>query len=538
MQSGFLHGSSDLEIRDPMPTSEIEKLERRYAENPQGLTFAPLAEVHRKNGDVPRALELLRAGLELHPNYIPASIVLGRCHWDLGDLPAAESAFAHVLRLDDENVIALKSLADINERLERWGEAQRWLQRLVSVDRSNEEAREQLTRLEAAKERGPRPVPPAASQPAGGGTLPHELDAVQPAASAVSPAPPAASAPSPAVPAPLPVAVQLPVAAPPPAGAPPPPAVEPAALDLTAAIADPPPKAAPEPKAPALNFLDTGETATKSEGKPAEAARPEPPEIAPVPGLNTHEFVPPQENTYRLHPELTRDFEATKEPSVERFDVETAEEVELQSSGASEFRVPNAAEDFMDLAARMNARDAGPPSLPEPPVAHEPAPESRPEVPSLPVKEPLPPSRAEAAPTQSAKPAPTPVEAPLSPTPAARSAASYAARETKGQSVASFFQALLAARPPGSNNSAPGSGAAPEQAESGPSAQDGPTLSFGQEPHPKVPPVSAGGPLKDAAVSFDDFFNAAGGESGTPGGDDSKNDDLDSFQSWLQNLKR
>ncbi|MBA3758936.1 MAG: tetratricopeptide repeat protein, partial [Gemmatimonadales bacterium] len=124
-----------------MATSEIEKLERRYAENPHGLTFAPLAEVHRKNGDVARALELLTAGLELHPNYIPASIVLGRCHQDQGDLPAAEAAFAHVLRLDDENVIALKSLADINERQENFADAENWLRRLVSVDRSNEEAR-------------------------------------------------------------------------------------------------------------------------------------------------------------------------------------------------------------------------------------------------------------------------------------------------------------------------------------------------------------------------------------------------------------
>ena len=42
-----------------MAISEIEKLERRYAENPQGLTFAPLAEVHRKTGEVARALELV-----------------------------------------------------------------------------------------------------------------------------------------------------------------------------------------------------------------------------------------------------------------------------------------------------------------------------------------------------------------------------------------------------------------------------------------------------------------------------------------------
>nr|MBA3553885.1 tetratricopeptide repeat protein [Gemmatimonadales bacterium] len=99
-----------------MALSEIEKLERRYAENPQGLTFAPLAEVHRKAGDVPRALELLRPGLQLHPDYIPASIVLGRCHLDLGELTEAETAFGHVLTLDGENVIALKALADLNER--------------------------------------------------------------------------------------------------------------------------------------------------------------------------------------------------------------------------------------------------------------------------------------------------------------------------------------------------------------------------------------------------------------------------------------
>src|SRR5215207_8266738 len=134
-----------------MALSEIEKLERRYAENPQGLTFAPLAEVHRKNGDVARALELLRPGLTLHPDYIPASIVLGRCHLDLGDLPSAEAAFAHVLALDGENVIALKALADITERLSRFDEAERWLRTLLEIDRSNDEARDQLGRVETAR---------------------------------------------------------------------------------------------------------------------------------------------------------------------------------------------------------------------------------------------------------------------------------------------------------------------------------------------------------------------------------------------------
>lgn len=147
-----------------MALSEIEKLERRYAENPQGLTFAPLAEVYRKNGEAQRALELLEPGLALHPDYIPASIVLGRCHLDLGDTEAAEKAFLHVLSLDGENVIALKALADLSERLLRFEDTERWLHALLSVDRSNDEAREQLHRVE--RERRQAGVPPSV-QPAG-----------------------------------------------------------------------------------------------------------------------------------------------------------------------------------------------------------------------------------------------------------------------------------------------------------------------------------------------------------------------------------
>jgi len=132
-----------------MALSEIEKLERRFHENPQGLTFAPLAEAYRKSGDPQRAIGVLTPGLELHPDYIPASIVLGRCHLDLKDDGAAEHAFLHVLELDTENVIALKALADITERGTRFGDAARWLEQLLTVDRSNDDAREQLDRVRA-----------------------------------------------------------------------------------------------------------------------------------------------------------------------------------------------------------------------------------------------------------------------------------------------------------------------------------------------------------------------------------------------------
>lgn len=456
-----------------MATTEIEKLERRYAENPQGLTFAPLAEVHRKNGDVARALELLQAGLELHPNYIPASIVLGRCHWDLGDLPAAESAFAHVLRLDDENVIALKSLADINEKLERFTEAQRWLNRLISIDRSNEEARQQLARLETARQPSPGTPMPQRTSPAEAEPAKGEAPASPPQPKHVEP------------PAPAP-------------------------LSLTT---EPESEGAVKSESPALEFIDTSAAHAPSEKPPqnsplAEPIEPPAEEPAAVEGLISQEFEPPRDS-YRSHPELSTEFvepAASNELDLEGLEVETAEEVELQSSGGSEFRVPNAAEDFMEAAFA--------------------APVSRsPDLPAAPLEDrEIPPPPPPAAPTPSPDlelnlPAPSP--------PAQRP---YSVRETKGQSVAAFFTALLGARPAGATNARP---AGAHQGESAGQIAAQPSAPAGG------PSPSAAGASGDAAVSFDDLFGTPAEPSPTPERTtDEGKEDLDQFQTWLQNLKR
>jgi tetratricopeptide (TPR) repeat protein len=429
-----------------MATSEIEKLERRYAENPHGLTFAPLAEVHRKNGDVARALELLTAGLELHPNYIPASIVLGRCHQDLGDLPSAEAAFAHVLRLDDENVIALKSLADINERLERFSEAENWLRRLVSVDRSNDEAREQLRRLEA-KEKAAEvaPEPPVASAP----TL--EVIDLDPEPAPKSPK----------------QADLLPV--------------DMAALELSQASAEMARRlqAAPRltPEVPPARPVES----------PAATAAPEPEEpapaetVPPIAGLISAEFEPPLE-------------------AIGGIGVETSEEVVLEVSGNSEFRVPDASEDFRDAFRAM----AEPPRVAEPPpvVAKPAADEER-----------------------------------TIGLPAARR--SYLARETSGRSVASFFHSLLAARPPaGAGSARVGTGSQVDGGAPARPAQDTGSPA-GDDNLPVPPAVPAADQKADGAVSFDDFFGSEK-EGSTPLRQRAEpgKDDLDEFQSWLQNLKR
>jgi hypothetical protein len=107
----------------------------------------------------------------------------------------------------------------------------------------------------------------------------------------------------------------------------------------------------------------------------------------------------------------------------------------------------------------------------------------------------------------------------------------YSARDTNGQSIAAFFQALLLARPPadsGAGQSAPGTTSQPDQ---DPHTNSG---SAGDTPAPASPSAGQG---KDELVSFDDFFGSGGGRSMTASGEPGK-DDLDQFHSWLQNLKR
>lgn len=130
-----------------MAASEIEKLERLVRENPKGRLFASLADAYRKDGQYPKALEVLDAGLKHHPDYVSARVVLGRVHMGSGDRAKAREAFSRVVELDPESVIALKALADLAEEEGQGDEALRWSGQLLTVDPGNDEAIKQQERL-------------------------------------------------------------------------------------------------------------------------------------------------------------------------------------------------------------------------------------------------------------------------------------------------------------------------------------------------------------------------------------------------------
>jgi tetratricopeptide (TPR) repeat protein len=145
-------------------TSEIDKLEARFRDNPKGRNFAPLADAYRKAGLIDNAIDLCQNGLKLHPDYVSAYIVYARCLVDKKDDTAALGVFRKVLELDGENIIALRGLAELAERNGKYDEEVEWLTRLLNADPMNGDAAEALTRAKgkaATKPMGATEAPAA-----------------------------------------------------------------------------------------------------------------------------------------------------------------------------------------------------------------------------------------------------------------------------------------------------------------------------------------------------------------------------------------
>ena len=561
-------------------TSEIEKLERRVQENPQGRFFASLADAYRKDGQVARALEVLQTGLMIHPDYVSARVVLGRCLLDQGDDAGAEAAFTRVTELDGESVIALKALADITERRGDFASAAKWARQLLSVDPGSDDARDQLARVEQ-QAGAPVPAAPAAEVPLelqdlaqAAGVTAEPVEIAPPAP--IDLAPPVPMAPEPA-PEPEPVVVE-----------PPParrdsirfePSLDTAARTLEITLPGPAPEPEPVPELPTLRLS----------GMETTAVEPEPPAAAPPPeGLAIEGFETAMPATVPAAPPsgAVEGLESTHFDAGEA--VERAAEIELQSAPANEFQQPDDASDLTagasvsefqepsaadTLSAGSSGRISGVTPMYE--AALEP---EEPAAPGAPEPEPVVTeamavlyesqghtAEALAVYRQLLQRSPgdgrlagkvQELEGASAPT----GATAWLAAETGGVAVGPWLQSILAARlpdvalPVAEATAMPAAEPAPAvepMAAAEPTAPPAGTPTrpaadalslgaiFGDEP--AAPPAEA-----PAAGSFDDFFGGSGGAGGEPATPRPRtirhaqpdDDDLGQFQDWLKNLKK
>ena len=139
--------------------AEIQLLERRHAENPEGRFFVPLADRYRKLGELDRAELLLRDRLRRHPDHVSARVVLAQCLEDLGRVDEAAGEFRSVLAVDPQNLLALRSLGRLAAAAGQHQEATGWYGELLAVDPTNEDAGRALEALHTL------PEPPLVADP-------------------------------------------------------------------------------------------------------------------------------------------------------------------------------------------------------------------------------------------------------------------------------------------------------------------------------------------------------------------------------------
>ncbi len=97
--------------------SIIEKLEKKLQKEPSSLAFIQLAEEYRKMGRIKEAIDLCERGLDYHPNYWSAYILLGKCYYDISELEMAKKNLENAISGLPDNVQAIALLAEIYEKL-------------------------------------------------------------------------------------------------------------------------------------------------------------------------------------------------------------------------------------------------------------------------------------------------------------------------------------------------------------------------------------------------------------------------------------
>jgi len=133
--------------------SEIAKLSERYSKDPKSRIFVQLADAYRKSNMVDEALEVLKQGLQHHPQYPLAHLIQGRCFFDKRLYTQAKESFDKVIKFDPQNIVALRMIAQVCETLKDEAGQIAAYKGLLAVDPSDATAQEKLNVLEALQKK-------------------------------------------------------------------------------------------------------------------------------------------------------------------------------------------------------------------------------------------------------------------------------------------------------------------------------------------------------------------------------------------------
>ncbi len=116
----------------------IAKCRKILSENPNSTIFAALAEAYRKKGDLERASLICKKGLELHPDYGPAHLVMAKINLDRKLYDEAEKELEAAAGLDGRTRAVELISSEILIKKGKNQEAENILNKLISSEPENE----------------------------------------------------------------------------------------------------------------------------------------------------------------------------------------------------------------------------------------------------------------------------------------------------------------------------------------------------------------------------------------------------------------
>ncbi|MEW6517259.1 MAG: tetratricopeptide repeat protein [candidate division FCPU426 bacterium] len=139
--------------KDDSGFAEIEEYSKKLNSNPESLVFVPLAESYRKSGMLDEAIETCLKGLQIHPSYMSARMVLGRAYMEKKMYEEAATEFKKVASADVNNIMA-HSLLGQNYLLQtKYADAIKEFQKVLALNPDDGNAQQMLTKaLELAKQ--------------------------------------------------------------------------------------------------------------------------------------------------------------------------------------------------------------------------------------------------------------------------------------------------------------------------------------------------------------------------------------------------
>lgn len=137
---------------DPALTAEIEELKKKLSQNPDSLIFVPLADAYRKAGLYDDAIEVCKKGLEKHPSYTSARVVLGRVYIEKNKFDEAIQELKKVESVDTDNIMVHTMLGNMYLKKKMYAEAVEQFQRVLSINPEDVETQEKLKDALSAKQ--------------------------------------------------------------------------------------------------------------------------------------------------------------------------------------------------------------------------------------------------------------------------------------------------------------------------------------------------------------------------------------------------